>query len=81
MITTIFAWWTVIGFACTVILPGPSKFPHPYCKIVAIVEAIISGPIGWILFIIFSAHILYTRKRIKKYSPEVPDLYEHQKNI
>jgi hypothetical protein len=63
MINEIFIWWTIIGFVCMVVLPGPSKFPRSYCKQVAIVEAVISGPIGWVLIIFFATKLLSTRKK------------------
>ena len=49
------AWWGIIGYFATAIMPKPRNKLH------ALVLLIASGPIGWIIFIPISIRVI--RKR------------------
>jgi hypothetical protein len=46
--------WALIGVLAVIVLPGPSKFPENIRKQIAVVEGIISGPIGWAMLVVFA---------------------------
>jgi len=49
---SIMAWWGIIGYFATLIMPKPKSKQH------ALVMLLASGPIGWLIFIPISINVI-----------------------